>query len=63
MHYNVNQELEWKVFIETAQMHERLGHFQKAIGHVTNAVMCGPENIKWKLWLLASRLLMRMGEV
>lgn len=63
MHYNVNQELEWKVFIETAQMHERMGNLQKAIGFVTNAVMSCPDNIKWKLWLLASRLMMRMGEV
>lgn len=43
-------------------MYERTGQFKKAVGFVTNSVLSCPENIKWKIWLLASRLLMRMGE-
>lgn len=29
---------------------------------MTNSILSCPENIKWKVWLLASRLLMKMGE-
>ena len=44
-------------------MYERIGQYKKSIGFITNSVMCCPENIKWKIWLLASRLMMKMGEV
>lgn len=43
-------------------MFERTGQLKKAVGFVTNSVLSCPENIKWKIWLLASRLLMKMGE-
>jgi tetratricopeptide (TPR) repeat protein len=62
LHQNINQELEWKIYIEAAQMFERTGMLKKAVGFVTNSVLSCPDNIKWKIWLLASRLLMRMGE-
>jgi hypothetical protein len=56
MHANVSRELEWKIFIEAAQTLERVGSYEKAVGYLTNAVLASPENIKWKLWLIASRL-------
>lgn len=43
-------------------MFERLGMLRKAVGFMTNSILSCPENIKWKVWLLASRLLMKMGE-
>jgi tetratricopeptide (TPR) repeat protein len=62
LHANVNPDLEWKIYIEAAQMYERLQQYKKAIGYITNCVMCCPENHKWKVWLLTSRLLMKMGD-
>jgi tetratricopeptide (TPR) repeat protein len=62
MHANVSRELEWKIFIEAAQTLERVGNYEKAVGYLTNAVLASPENIKWKLWLIASRLQMLMGQ-
>ena len=44
-------------------MFERAGELHKAAGLITNSVLCCPENIKWKVWLLATRLLMKMGEI
>lgn len=63
LHYNVNPELEWKIYTEVAQTHERLGMLEKASGYITNALLSCPENIKWKIWLLISRLQLRNGEV
>lgn len=61
MSVNVSRELEWKIYIEAAQTLERLGNYDKAVGFLTNAIISSPENIKWKLWLIASRLQMLMG--
>ena len=43
-------------------MYERAGQYYKAVGFITNSVLSCPDNIKWKIWLLASRLLIRMGQ-
>jgi hypothetical protein len=59
----VNPELEWKIFTEVSQTYERLGLFEKATGFITNALLSCPENIKWKIWLLVSRLYMKIGDV
>jgi tetratricopeptide (TPR) repeat protein len=61
MHQNVSRELEWKIYIEAAQTLERMGNYEKAIGFLTNAIYSSPDSIKWKLWLIASRLQLLMG--
>lgn len=61
MHSNVSKELEWKVYIEAAQTLERLNRAEAAVGYLSNAILSAPDNIKWKLWLITSRLQMQMG--
>ena len=62
MHQNVSRELEWKIYIEAAQTLERLNKADRVIGYLSNAVITAPDNIKWKLWLITSRIQMQMGE-
>jgi hypothetical protein len=58
MHLNVSRELEWKIYIEAAQTLERLGKVDQVVGYLSNAIISAPENIKWKLWLITSRIQM-----
>lgn len=54
--------MEWKIYIEAAQTYERLKECDKAIGFLTNAIQFSPDNIKWKIWLIASRIELKLGE-
>ena len=62
MSQNVPRELDWKVYIEAAQTYERQNEGEKAIAFLSNAIQCSPDNIKWKLWLIASRIQFHIGE-
>jgi tetratricopeptide (TPR) repeat protein len=62
MFQNIARELEWKIYIEAAQTYERLNDCDKAIGFLTNAIQFSPDNIKWKIWLIASRIQLKLGE-
>lgn len=62
MFQNIARELEWKIYVEAAQTYERLNDFDQAIGFLTNAIQFSPDNIKWKIWLIASRIQLKMGE-
>lgn len=59
---NIARELEWKIYIEAAQTYERLNECDKAVGFLTNAIQFSPDNIKWKIWLIASRIQLKLGE-
>jgi hypothetical protein len=71
MHINVSRELDWKVTVEAAQTYDRLycqpGQVYKykatTLKFLQQAIKSSPDNLKWKIWLIASRLLLRMGEL
>ena len=58
---NINRELSWKVYIEGAQTYERMGQKESTFEYLMNAVTNSPENLKWKVWLIASRSEYRFG--
>jgi hypothetical protein len=58
---NINRELSWKVYIEGAQTYERMGQKESTVEYLMNAVTNSPENLKWKVWLIASRSEYRFG--
>ena len=58
MFQNISKEFHWKVSIELAQMLDRLGHDKMAKYHLSNSLMDSPENVKWKLWLVGSRIML-----
>ena len=58
MFHNISKEFHWKVSIELAQMLDRLGHDKLAKYHLSNALYESPDNVKWKLWLVASRIML-----
>ena len=61
MFHNISKEFHWKVSIELAQMLDRLGHDKLAKYHLSNALYESPDNVKWKLWLVASRIMLNQG--
>lgn len=63
MFNNINRELSWKVYIEAAQTYERLNEKESTIEYLMNAILTSPDNLKWKVWLIASRSEYKMGNV
>lgn len=55
MFNNINRELSWKVYIEAAQTYERLNDKEATMDYMMNSILNSPDNIKWKVWLIASR--------
>jgi len=62
MFQHTPRELEWKIYVEAAQTYERLDKCEKAIGFLVNAIQLSPDNIKWKIWLIASRIQFKIGD-
>lgn len=74
MFANVSRELEWKVSIEAAQTYDRIyggqstedkqsPYRKETLEYLQVSVKTCPDNLKWKIWLIASRIQLRMGEV
>jgi len=61
MTVNVSKEIEWKIYVEAGQVYDRMNKMDKATGFMLNAVLNSPDNIKWKVWLVASRTLLKKG--
>ena len=57
MFKHISKEFHWKVNIELAQTYDRLGNDDKMHEHLRNSILDCPENIKWKIWLVASRIM------
>ena len=60
---HISKEFHWKVHTELAQLFDRQGDDRKTEGHLRSALLESPESMKWKLWLLAARLLQNAGQV
>ena len=56
MFQNVAKELDWKIYIEASQTYDRMGDADQAICFLSNCIQCCPDNIKWKIWLIAARI-------
>ena len=63
MFININRELSWKVNIEAAQTYDRLNDKEATMDYLMNSVACSPENLKWKVWLIASRTEYKNGNI
>lgn len=61
MFNNINRELSWKINIEAAQTYERLNEKDLTLDYLMNSILNSPENLKWKVWLIASRSEYRLG--
>lgn len=46
----------WKIYLEIAGTAERKNSLNKSKGYITKAIMGCPENVKWKCFVLGSRL-------
>lgn len=63
MFNQINRELAWKVYIEAAQTYERMNEKDATCEYMMQAVINSPENLKWKVWLIASRAEYKMGNI
>jgi hypothetical protein len=46
----------WKIYLEIAGIAERKNNVGRSKGYITKAIMGCPENVKWKCFVLGSRL-------
>lgn len=58
---NISKEFYWKVNIELAQFYDRTNNNLKCNEYLKNSISDSPENTKWKLWLIASRIMLNTG--
>jgi hypothetical protein len=63
MFTHISRELSWKVYIEAAQAYERLNDNEACQDFLQNSVLNSPDNLKWKVWLIASRVEYKLGNV
>jgi len=61
MFTHISRELNWKVYIEAAQTYERIRDKEASIDFLANAILNSPDNLKWKVWLIASRIEYKLG--
>lgn len=61
MFSHISRELNWKIYIEAAQAYERLRDKGAASDFLSNAIINSPDNLKWKVWLIASRNEYKLG--
>ena len=57
------KEFHWKIHVELAQTYDRLGHDQKTKDYLKSSILECPDSIKWKLWLVASRIMVNQGRM
>lgn len=50
------RDMLWKIYLEIAGIAERKSNVQKSKAYITKAIMGCPENVKWKCFVLGSRL-------
>jgi hypothetical protein len=54
---NIGKEYFWKIHVELAQLFDRLGEDQKTVEYLKSSLQECPESIKWKIWLVSSRIM------
>jgi hypothetical protein len=61
MFTNISRELSWKIYIEAAQTYERIEDKDTALDFLSSSIVNSPDNLKWKVWLVASRIEYKFG--
>jgi hypothetical protein len=61
MFTHISKELSWKIYIEASQTYERLNDRDATVEFLSSSVLNSPENLKWKVWLIASRVEYKLG--
>lgn len=57
MYKNIGKDYHWKINIELAQTFDRLKDNNKTNEYLEYAISESPDSVKWKIWLVASRLM------
>jgi len=63
MFSHISRELSWKIYIEAAQTFERIKDTKATLSFLASAILNSPDNLKWKVWLIASRIEYKIGNV
>ena len=61
MYKNIGKDYHWKINIELAQTFDRIKNHIKSSEHIKNAIQDSPDSVKWKVWLVASRIMQNQG--
>ncbi len=63
MFTHVSKELNWKVCMEAAQTYEHINDYQACSEFLSNSILNCPDNLRWKVWMIGSRIEYRFGNV
>ena len=63
MFRNIGKDYHWKINIELAQTFDRLGDEQKTKEYLALVATDCPDSVKWKIWLIAARLMQNQGHM
>jgi la-related protein 1 len=57
----LSKELAWKVYLEYALTLEKKGLLDECRKYLREAVITSPENLRWKAWIIGSRVELKSG--
>lgn len=63
MFRNIGKDYHWKINVELAQTSDRLRDAQKTKEYLALATTDCPDSVKWKIWLIAARLMQNQGQL
>lgn len=61
MFRNIGKDYHWKINVELAQAYDRLRDDQKTKEYLATVTTDCPDSVKWKIWLIAARLMQNQG--
>lgn len=61
MFRNIGKDYHWKINVELAQTFDRLRDEQKTKEYLAIVTTDCPDSVKWKIWLIAARLMQNQG--
>ncbi len=63
MFTHISKELNWKVCLEAAQTYEHISDYTSCANYLSNSLLNCPDNLRWKVWMIGSRIEYRFGNV
>ena len=60
---HIGKDKNYKIDIELAQTFDRLGDDRRSLDYLMSSIRSCQENIKWKIWIVASRIMQNQGQM
>ena len=63
MYRNIGKDYHWKINVELAQTFDRFGDQERTKEYLATVTADCPDSVKWKIWLIAARLMQNQGQI